>query len=290
MTGESRCPLCGSDRSQPRFQQRGYTLASCDRCELLFIQPYPQNSDRVHARVSDYRRHEMAIADTQRHYDACAQFYKRYLPMIAPECGGARSVLDVGCGSGYLLEQLRVYPSLHRVGIELNRERAAMARRVAACEIVEVPIEEFSTDRRFDVIVMINLVSHVTSLERLFASAKSLLAPNGRLVLKVGEMARDVRRRDMFDWEIPDHLQFLGLNTIEFICEKFGFHLVSRNRVSFSEEFFSPKWWNAPARSGVRNAIKRTVVRIPFALPALAKLYDAAQNRRLYSSFIVLSA
>ena len=95
-------------------------------------------------------------------------------------------------------------PDLYRAGVELNRQRAAQARRVAHCEVFDLPIEDFPTTRRFDVITLINVFSHIPGIDRLFEKLRLLLNDNGKIILRTGEMRKDVRKSAIFDWEIPD--------------------------------------------------------------------------------------
>jgi SAM-dependent methyltransferase len=282
------CPLCGSRDGKALFSQRGYKLISCPICELFFIQPYPQDFDRHHEIVSDYGYEDLEILDTGRHYEDEVVFYDKYFGAIDQECKGATSVLDVGCGCGHLLEKVGLRTTLYRVGIELNRRRAEMARKVAQCEIFEVPIEKFSSTRRFDVITLMNVLSHVPSINHLFIKVRSLLTEQGKVILKVGEMRRNVLKSAAFDWGIPDHLHFLGLGTLEYLCEKYGFWIETRERIIFSEELFAPYAWKMKGRSAGRNAIKRGVVRVPFALPFLARCYEFIHQKSIFSSFVVL--
>lgn len=283
------CPLCKSQDNEERFLERGYTVFVCHVCGLFFINPYPEIGEVQH-RVSEYEYDEIEILDVTKHYLAEVQFYQRYFPLISQECTEAKSILDVGCGTGHLLERLSIYPGLYRVGIELNAARAERARKVATCEIFQVPIEEFSSERKYDVITMINVLSHIPSFDRLFNSIHSLLQEGGKLILKTGEMRRDVRRSDVFDWGIPGHMHFLGLTTIDFICSKYGFRVCRHLRVPYSDELFLPSRWKTPGRSRVRDMVKQIVVHIPFALPILARLYSMTHGNRLFSSFIVLAS
>lgn len=284
------CPLCKSQDNEERFLKTGYRVFVCHVCELFFINPYPTNSDQVHHRVSEDNYGEIDIIDSTKQYRSEVEFYKRYFSLIALECEGARFMLDVGCGTGHLLERLSIYPDLFRVGIELNIARAEMARKVSGCEIHQVPIEKFSSATKFDVITMIHVLSHIPSFDSLFNSIRSLLPKNGKLVLKVWEMRKDVKKGDMWDWQIPDHLHFLGLNAIDFICRKYGFRIDKRHRIPYSDELFSLHRWKAPGRSAVRNIIKQIVVHIPFTLPVLARCYEMVHGRRIYTSLIVLSS
>ena len=284
----AECPLCGSQENQKCFSERHHDLLACRDCGLFFIHPYGSS---VHEKVCTYDYDDLEIADPARFHVSSRNYYERkYLSFIQSECMTAESILDVGCGTGALLELLgNENPSMRRMGVELNYERAEFARGVAGCEIYQGPIEEFSCDSTFDVITMINVFSHIPSIDDLFASIRDLLAPGGKLILKVSEMAVDVRKDSVFDWGIPDHLHFLGLNTMNYICGKYGFRIIRHDRQPFSEDMFSRGRWLSPGRSQVRNLVKRVVALTPLALLILRMLYDMRHGKNSYSSFIVLS-
>jgi len=283
------CPLCNMLNNEERFSERGYKVFVCNVCGLFFINPYPSKNENVRDRVGEYNYDNLEIPDSQKQRHNEVEYYKRYFPLIGQECENADSVLDVGCGTGYLLERLSIYPNLFRAGIELNTARAEIAKKVSGCEIHQIPIEEFPNDKKFDVIIMINVFSHIPHFDSLYQSIRLLLKENGKIILKTGELHNDVRKRDIFDWGIPDHVHFLGLNTIDFICRKYKFKICKHVRIPLSEELFLPSTWKLRGRSAFRNRIKGIVAYTPFALPFIAKLYDITHEKRIYSSFIVLS-
>ena len=283
------CPLCGSPDTTPFFRQGKHTLVRCGQCDLSFIRPYP-NAKQHHAAVSEYDYPELEVLDSGTHYKNEKLFYVRYFDLVDSECNAASSILDVGCGCGHLLERLATHPHLARTGIELNRERAKFARTVAHCEIFEVPIEELACTRRFDVITLMNVLSHIPDIRQLFEKLRGLLAERGKVIIKTGEMRRDVKRSAIFDWEFPDHLHFLGWRTMEYISAKQGFQIRKHLRTSLSSERFASTTWKMKGRSSVRNAIKGVVARLPFALPLLASCYEAVHKGSVSSSFIVLQA
>jgi SAM-dependent methyltransferase len=230
------------------------------------------------------------LAPAPSHLASTLYFRDKYLSYIEKECAGAKSLLDVGCGTGALLELLHEsMPALHRVGIELNADRAEYARGVAKCAIYQVPIEQFSPENRFDVVTMINVLSHIPSFDDLFASIHNVVAADGKLILKVGEMAADIDKNAVFDWGIPDHLHFLGMNTIQYIAAKYGFRVVRHERQPLSVDLFSRSRWIAPGRSTIRNMVKRAVASAPCALSIGRRLYDMRHRDKIWSSFVVLS-
>jgi 2-polyprenyl-3-methyl-5-hydroxy-6-metoxy-1,4-benzoquinol methylase len=283
------CPLCGSLDGTPLFTQGKHTLIRCMECDLSFIHPYPK-PEQHHAAVSEYDYAELEVLHCETQYRNEILFYERYFGLIDSECGAAASLLDVGCGCGHLLERLAARPNLVRAGIELNRGRAKFARTVAQCEILEVPIEEVDCARRFEVITLMNVLSHIPNIGQLFEKLRGLLAERGKVILKTGEMQRHVKRSAIFDWEFPDHLHFLGWRTMEYISAKYGLRIRKHLRTSLSKERFAPTTWKMKGRSGMRNAIKSTVAHLPYALPLLASCYEAVHKGSVSSSFIVLQA
>jgi SAM-dependent methyltransferase len=243
----------------------------------------------VHQTVSTYSYDALHIQDPEKHYSASVQFYQGNFLSIEEEVCRGGSILDVGCGTGRLLELLSKHESVYRAGIELNAERAAMARRIARCDIHELPVESFSPARRFDAVTLINVLSHIPSFDTLFPALRALLSPRGRLILKVGECSGKVKKSAMFDWSIPDHLHFLGLGTLSFLCRKYGFRIVRHDRTPLAQNLFTRSRWRSPGRSGVRDAVKAIVASTPFALQTVAAVYRAIHDDSIYSSFVVLT-
>jgi len=268
--------------------ENGYGLRGCRRCELFFIDPYPTGVER-HEKVLDYSYEDVELLDPASSYAGQKLYYERHFPLIAEECREARSVLDVGCGTGNLLERLAVFPHLRRVGIELNRNRAAFARRITGCEIHEMPFEEFTSAERFDVITMVNVLSHIPSFDSLFNATRSLLQPNGKLVLRTSEMSGDAGKWSQLSWGIPDDLHFLGLRTLDFACRKYGFTVSRRIRTIYSDELFRTERMRERGRSVLRNALKLSVAKVPYVLPALKRSYETVIGNKHYLSFIVLT-
>jgi 2-polyprenyl-3-methyl-5-hydroxy-6-metoxy-1,4-benzoquinol methylase len=283
------CPLCGALDAAPQFTQRKHTLMRCGECDLSFIHPYP-NADEHHTVVSEYDYPELEVLRSEAQYKNEVLFYTRYFDLIDSECQEASSILDGGCGCGHLLERLASRRKLVRAGIELNRERAKFARSVARCEILEVPVEKLDCARRFEVITLMNVLSHIPDIGQLFEKLRGLLAERGKVIVKTGEMKRDVKKSAIFDWEFPDHLHFLGWRTMDYISAKYGLRVRKHLRNSLANERFAAATWKMQGRSGVRNAIKTTLAHLPFALPLLARCYEAVHKGSVSSSFIVLEA
>lgn len=283
------CPLCGSTWTAHAFSDGGCDLRVCDVCELFFVHPYPPVIEQQR-RVSSGKTPGIELLDCTLRYVGEQLYYERHFDLIAQETADASSILDVGCGTGHLLERLASRPHCYRLGIELNPFAAQVARTTANCEILELPFEAFRSERKFDVITMINVFSHISSFDGLFRSLRAALAPNGRVVMRTTEMSGRVSRWNQVHWGIPDDLHFLGLNTLGYLCNAHGFRVARHIRVPYEQELFRRSRWQQMGRSQWHNAFKRAIVRVPGALTAAQKLYTAALGNRLFISFMVLTA
>jgi len=281
------CPLCHSAASSHAFLDAGCELRVCNNCELFFVHPYPRVLEQ-HRRVTSGEYPGIELLDSARRYQGERLYYDRHFDLIAQETRDAKSILDVGCGTGNLLERFASRSNCYRLGIELNPVAAQLARSTAKCEILELPFESFRTARKFDAITMVSVFSHVSSFDGMFGSLHNALAPGGRVIMRTTEMALHVSRWNQVHWGIPDDLHFLGLNTLSYLCKQYGFSVTRHVRVPFEQELFQPSRWKQVGRNRWHNALKRTAVRVPGALAGMQKLYAATLGQRLFVSLIVL--
>jgi 2-polyprenyl-6-hydroxyphenyl methylase/3-demethylubiquinone-9 3-methyltransferase len=96
--------------------------------------------------------------------------------------GGRRDVLDVGCGAGYLANDLadRGY---RVIGLDTSAEALAVARRHDRTRSVDYLVGDACAlpfaDARFDAVCAMDLIEHVDAPERLIAEAARVVRPGG---------------------------------------------------------------------------------------------------------------
>lgn len=271
------CKLCGETKTARTLQVGVHLVNCCDGCGLFYVDDY-QAADDV--------RHDDDI-NPEKQYCYETLFYNRYFDLIKAHVGPTTKVLDIGCGTGRLLELLKDKTS-HRTGIELNSERQQMAVQKADCEILGEPIETFSSEERFDVIVLSNVFSHLDLRYEPFQKIMSHLNPKGKLILITGELAPTVEANGRIDWGLPEHRQFLGFNTIDTFCSQHDLKKVTHHRQLFSEELFSKDYFLSPGRSTVRNILKKIILYTPFALKLGKYAYDKKHSKTVFTSFFCL--
>lgn len=138
----------------------------------------------------DKRRVRASFSRSASAYDARAvvqgEVQERVLALVAGAAPGARSVLDVGAGTGALLARLAAArPGLAAAAVDLAPGMAAAARArvpglaVAAGDAEALPFR----DRAFELVVSTSTLQWLPRLEPALREARRVLAPGGTLVV-----------------------------------------------------------------------------------------------------------
>jgi len=122
--------------------------------------------------------------------DAELRMLDLYLERARLEDG--QDILELGCGWGSLtLHMARRLPGARILGVSNSRPQRefilAKAERlgIANVEIVTADMNHFSTDRRFDRVVSIEMFEHMKNYERLLAKVAEHLSDDGMLFIHV---------------------------------------------------------------------------------------------------------
>jgi SAM-dependent methyltransferase len=121
------------------------------------------------------------------------------------------SVVDIGCGAGIMLAQLRRRCAAARlVGIEPDPRSAQIARESHPyAQIYCDDVQAFATQHSgtFDYAVCLDVLEHIPddAVDSFIRSCARLLKPGGRLVIHVPHQAQFHPIRAMNKWSHPDH-------------------------------------------------------------------------------------
>ncbi len=253
------CPLCRAEQAQPFITgfdciyPREGTVAyvRCDGCGLVYQSPMPDSATIATFYGEGYEPHEEVEPAREARREArlvnrflIDHLYRANVPrtgllrqvarVLAPFAmrqtlvpHGDCRLLDVGCGSGgWLYRHQRL--GWQAEGAELSPTGVERARHLGltihAGTIFDVP-----TDRRYDLISFRHVLEHVPDPVLTLERARDLLAPGGRLLLLLPNLASHGFERYREYWyplDPPRHLLQFTPATTRRIGEQVGLRLV----------------------------------------------------------------
>jgi 2-polyprenyl-3-methyl-5-hydroxy-6-metoxy-1,4-benzoquinol methylase len=191
----------------------------CKTCGVLFIDPVPY--DRL---AEIYPPNYYSFVSPE---NSLVQRLKRKLDermfrgLLRDLPGTSLNLLDVGGGAGWELTWIReLEPRIHFTQVVDLDAAAEATARANGHEYFRGRAEEFVTERRFDLILMLNLIEHVQDPRALLAKMRGVLSPGGLIFLKTPNT-------DSLDARIFRHANWAGYH-----CPR---HWVLFTRESFSE-------------------------------------------------------
>jgi SAM-dependent methyltransferase len=219
VNGGTTCPACGAAgrrRHYGRYRDEEYFTSddcfdywACSDCQSVYLHPLPlERLPEIYPpKYYSYSPQTGAglVQRAKRWIDA--RMFRRVLRHLRTP---TLDVLDVGGGSGWLLDLLReIDPRVRNTQIVDLDPTAAERARATGHEFACMRIEEFSCERRFDLILLMNLIEHVESPRKVLANVARLLAPGGLALVKTPNLdaldARLFRRSYWAGLHVPRH-------------------------------------------------------------------------------------
>jgi SAM-dependent methyltransferase len=200
---------------------------------------------------------------------------RRLLDLLAGHMPAGR-LLEIGCGHGLLLDEAR-RRGYDVSGLELSGEAARYAREALGLPVQETALEDLASNgERYDVLVLIDVLEHVSDPIGTLDRSCSLLAPGGALLIATPDpssfVARAMRRRW---WSyLPAHYCLIPRRTLrELLCAR---GLVLVEDVPYVASFTLRYWLAGLAERGGRASgqIARLAARLPRAMSLTASLRD----------------
>lgn len=153
---------------------------------------------------------------------------------------GAESLLDVGCGAGTFGARVKAHHrGIRLYGVEPNA-RAAEAARATYDEVATgfFPEATPAAARDLDCIVFNDVLEHMVDPAAALHHARSMLAPGGRLIVSLPNVANSEVIRQLFRGRFDyaevgvldrTHLRFFTASTGRELLEQCGFRVIDES-------------------------------------------------------------
>lgn len=219
-----------------------FDLVLDEKLEMLITSPKPKNEDLV-----KYYESENYISHTDSKtsiFDKIYQGVKSYtiskkVKLINGFMLSEKVILDIGCGTGDFLVSCQKN-GWDISGIEPNRNAKTIAEKKLDTTL-RLDISEVE-NQTFDVITMWHVLEHVPNLTEYITQLKSLLKPNGTLLIAVPNYKSfDAKHYGKFwaAYDVPRHLWHFSKKSIRLLFEKEKMKVVKTLPMKFDSFYVS---------------------------------------------------
>lgn len=268
-----QCPVCESaelslwakaiDAEYCATGDEAFFYYACRDCSTLVLYPVPK--DRLNV---IYPGNYYSYVQSQHSFASRAKVAldERWFRKMTEDLQGANlSALDIGGGAGWQLNALRSADSRFCITdvVDIDPGAEAQARGNGHSYFIG-GIEAYETDRRYDVILMLNLIEHVESPIDILRKAGDLLSPQGRILLKTPNTdsldARIFRHRDWAGYHCPRHWVLFTKESLERAVRSAG---LTPNSITYTQG--APFWAASALGSLARLGLCRISAQRPVA-------------------------
>jgi len=226
-----RCGVCGEEDADfsavTRYPGDGAQYYACPVCRAVFLFPLPAKESNLEFEGRETAR-RLSWADRER-----LEYFKIRLDWVnqgLPPGRSARRLLEVGCGSGVLLELARAC-GWNVAGVELSADLAEQARRlnpgveIFECDVLEQPLPEGA----YDAVLALDVLEHVLSPRDMLLRLHRALRPGGVILLQTPN-AGSLRYRlhgERWNMLIPEyHFHLFASRSLRRLLQECGFDVL----------------------------------------------------------------
>lgn len=113
------------------------------------------------------------------------RYYYEYLKKYKKTWKNA-DVLEIGCGTGWLLGMIKKEGATHVEGIEPSKKNVKIIKKYfKKIKIHPIKFEEFKSKQKFDLILGVMVFNHIKNLDKSFSKLSYLLKDKGELQIIV---------------------------------------------------------------------------------------------------------
>lgn len=239
------CPVCDGQEFQPHWQKGELRIVRCNACRMVFANPAP--ASMANGQFYDTEGADYYLSPAKLESDYADVRFERELKLFRQFCPSG-AVLDVGCGSGGFLFQLKKrWPGDYQI---LATDVSGAPLDYAASRGVPVArgnfLEQDFAGRKFDGITFWAVAEHLAEPNRFLEKAHTHLKPGGVCFVLVPNL-RSLAARLLgakYRYVYPQHLNYFSRATLTRLCASAGFEVIATRFTHFNPVVIWQDWRN----------------------------------------------
>lgn len=223
------CPICDNSKNKFKFEKDTFKIVECEKCKIIFVNPiFNEGKYKEIYQGKDYQNIVKELGESSHLYrknrfgkeraSNIEKFHDKMLP---------KTSLEIGCSTGFVMEVLNNL-GWSTTGLELNPSAVNFAKK-RSLNVLDIPLEDFQSDKRFSAIQMYDVLEHLTNPKNILNKAKNLLEKNGNIFIYVPNYNSATiqllgRDNSHFIWP-THHLTYFTPETLKEFLENNGFEV-----------------------------------------------------------------
>lgn len=232
----NQCILCESKEISKIINQKNFKILECKICKIAFTDPLP--------RLPDYEKMDFHSKGDSKNLDKLTSIndlpfdWKRLIQlqvdMVKSNYKSEIKILEIGCGEGILLEELRKVGFKNIEGFEPSTTATARARKRG----LAITNEYFSNSiakTKYDLIIMSHVFEHIEKLDYFLIDLSKALNTNGSIMFTQTNykgIIPLVQKKNWYAWVPEQHFWHFTLRGLTKLMEKYNFGLLSKRYTS----------------------------------------------------------
>ena len=233
---DTKCDICGSSERDFLFAavdcnwsgKGPFSIFACGRCGLAYLAPRPDEADFFKCYPEIYYSGK----------EAGASHKMRLIKKWAQPAG---SVLDVGCGKGYFLNQMKRSGWMVR-GLELSEKEADFAKKTFDIDVyTKGLVGSDLSGIRFDLVTFWHSLEHIKDPSSFLKQVYRILKPKGCLIIStpnISSLQANVFGKKWYHIDAPRHLNLFSAKSLGLLLEKNAFSVRKVNYFDFGHNLF----------------------------------------------------
>jgi SAM-dependent methyltransferase len=171
-------------------------------------------------------------------------YYKDIIKFLKFNIPGNNKVLEIGCGTGYLLNALK---PARGVGIDISPGMIAIAKETYQhLEFHQMDAENLQLEETFDFIIISDTLGYFEDIQKSFKELAKVAHPGTRIIITYHSFLWQplLKMAEWFRLKMPQHhLNWLNKGDIINLLQLEGFDLIKRGRRFLFPKFFPLLSW-----------------------------------------------
>ena len=225
------CPICG-EYACFAFTKYGFQIFECSDCAHRFMAT-PRSDEHIEYVYHDgyftgggagypgYNQAGPVLRGRGRWYAGKLTKYRK-----------PGRVLDVGAASGFVLGGF-LDQGWHGVGVEPNATMARYGREQLNIAVHTGDLENFSSEEKFDLVSMIQVLPHLYDLDRALLAAANATTDGGYWLVEIwnrGSLTARIFGSHWHEYSPPSVLRWFAPYDLNLLMARFGFERVEAGR------------------------------------------------------------